>query len=139
MSEFIVDASVAAKWFFHEPHAENALELLAETSDLIAPDLLRVEFANIVWNRSKRNQVSPDQVDSLLADFLGLPIQFIASTTLVAPALSLAVELRQTVYDCLYLATAIERGCELITGDERFLRALPAPLKGHARWIGTYR
>jgi predicted nucleic acid-binding protein len=28
-----------------------------------------------------------------------------------------------TLYDCLYLALAIERGCSLFTADERFFMA----------------
>jgi predicted nucleic acid-binding protein len=31
---------------------------------------------------------------------------------------------RRSVYDCLYLALTLERGCELVTSDERFFNAI---------------
>ena len=136
MKEYVIDASVAAKWFFDEPQSDLALRILAGSVPLVAPDLLRIEFANVLWTHLRRKQISSEQAHTALGDFLGLPIQFEASGNLVAPAMALAVELRQTVYDCLYLATAIERNCKLITADERFLRALPETLKNHAEWVG---
>lgn len=44
-------------------------------------------------------------------------------SNLIGSALALAFRLDQTVYDCLYLALAIEESCPLVTADMRFAKA----------------
>jgi len=41
---FVVDASVAVKWFLEEEFSGEAESLLASSRILIAPDLLRVDI-----------------------------------------------------------------------------------------------
>ena len=48
MSLYVVDASVAAKWFIEEVHAEAALALLRESNRLHAPDFLLVEMDGLL-------------------------------------------------------------------------------------------
>jgi predicted nucleic acid-binding protein len=59
LTRYVLDASVAAKWFLpraHETLVDEALALLsdyaADRISLMAPDLLWPEFANILWRRS---------------------------------------------------------------------------------------
>ena len=42
------------------------------------------------------------------------------SPVTVSPALSIAQDLQHTVYDCAYLAVALEAGCPVVTADRRF-------------------
>ncbi len=49
MRRYTVDASVAAKWFFEEPHTPNAAALLDARFVLHAPDLVLLEVDNVVW------------------------------------------------------------------------------------------
>ena len=48
MSLFVVDASVAIKWFFPEIHGDAALRLLEGEHRLHAPDLIYSEFGNVL-------------------------------------------------------------------------------------------
>jgi predicted nucleic acid-binding protein len=58
---------------------------------------------------------------------------------LVAPALEFALRTRRTVYDCLYLALAVETQAVLVTGDRKFANALTAtPLAKQILWIGDW-
>lgn len=41
-----------------------------------------------------------------------------------ATALRLAMQYRRTFYDSLYLALALHHNCDLITADEKFVRAM---------------
>jgi predicted nucleic acid-binding protein len=50
------------------------------------------------------------------------------SPSLDTSALGLALAHGHPVYDCLYLALALERRCDLITADERFFRAMRVSL-----------
>ena len=52
MKTVIVDASVAAKWFFPEEGSKAAIRLLDGKHNLLAPDLLRSEFGNITWEKA---------------------------------------------------------------------------------------
>jgi predicted nucleic acid-binding protein len=46
--------------------------------------------------------------------------------------MNIAVVERQTIYDSLYLACAVQAGCRLITADERFIQSIKSPqLKPH--------
>lgn len=49
MKSFVVDASVAIKWFVLEEHTIESRLLLDENFELFAPHLLFTEYGNIVW------------------------------------------------------------------------------------------
>ena len=49
MSRVVVDASVAVKWFLPEIHSGAALRYLDDDCERLAPDLLYVEFGNVIW------------------------------------------------------------------------------------------
>ena len=51
------------------------------------------------------------------------PIRLVPMSNLIRPALALAIRIDQTVYDCLYLALAIDESCPLVTADIRFANA----------------
>ena len=53
-----VDASVVVKWFVQESLFEEARLLLAHRLTLYAPDMLLAEFANTIWKKARRNEIS---------------------------------------------------------------------------------
>jgi len=137
MKEIVVDASVAAKWFLPELHADRALRLFSGRQALIAPDLLIAEFGNIVWKQVRRRTISAEEASQMIEDMRQLPVQIVSSGPLIGAALQLAIATDRTVYDCLYLALAVDRECLLVTADERFANSLKAtPYASHIRWIG---
>jgi len=134
----VVDASVVAAAFFPEPHRAAAAALLADGEELVAPDLLLAEVANVIWKRHGRGEIEAAEANDLLADVLRLPISYIPAAELIESALELAVAVRRTVYDSLYLALAIRQGAVMVTGDERLVNALAStPLAASIRWIGA--
>jgi len=54
----VVDASVAVKWFLPEPDAEPAVALLRAGHRLIAPDLLWIEVASVLWKVVRRGSLT---------------------------------------------------------------------------------
>lgn len=137
MKPLVIDTSVAAKWFFPEPHSERSLRLLSGRNALLAPDLIVAEFGNVVWKRCRRGELTADQAAAIVQDFLRMPLEITPAGPLVGTALDLAITSGRTVYDCLYLALAIDRDCRLVTGDERFVNALSrTTLARRIRWIG---
>lgn len=136
MPRYVVDASVAAKWYFQEEHSERAEILFEEDVDLLAPDFLHVEVAAIVWKRVQRGEVTPEVAVQIPAELSQAPIELERATVLVPEALDLALETGRTLYDCLYLALAIREGCLLVTADGRFYNSLQSgPFARHLLWI----
>jgi predicted nucleic acid-binding protein len=135
----VVDASVVAAAFFPEPHHETARGILSSGWDFRAPDLLLAEVGNVVWKRHSRGELSALEAEALLADVLQLPIHYTPAAALVGMALPLAIRLRRTVYDCLYLALAARDGTGMLTSDQRLVNAVAGtPLAAHIAWIGGF-
>ena len=136
MSLFVVDSSVAIKWFLPENHSEAALRLLAQQHTLYAPDLIFSEFSNVLWKRVRKNEISKNEADSTLEGLLALDLQVQPSQSLIPLALGIACRVNRTVYDSLYLAAAIALQFPLVTADARFYRALSkGPFSAHLIWV----
>ena len=137
MKTVVVDASVAAKWFFPEEHSQAANRLFSRRYQLIAPDLLAAEFGNLTWKRVRRRELTPDDAYLLILDFLRLPVTLISSGPILPSALDLAMKIGRTVYDCLYLALAVNKNAVLATADKNFRNTLiDSSLNRYIRLIG---
>ncbi len=124
MTERVVDASVAVKWYIPEVHSDNAARLLNEDCQLNAPDLLLLEFGNILWKKHVRNELDESDVKSIIRAISVVPLQIHQSQALLEGAVEIAIQTKRTVYDCLYLALAIWLKCQFLTADDRLVNAL---------------
>ncbi len=140
MKSCVVDASAICAAFFQEEHAVAAQRLLASDCNLHAPELIIAEVANVIWKRVTRDEIDADEATALLADFRQLPLQLTPSDALIEAALAIALETGRTIYDSLYLALAIDRGCRFVTVDKRFINALTdTPLSKHVCHVTKLR
>ena len=123
----VIDASVAAKWYFPEAGSEEATRVLAEASAgrrrLLAPDLVIAEFTNVLWKKVGLEECRADEAQTILELFETDRPRLIESAALAPRALELALQLGHPVYDCLYLAAAIEYEARLVTADARLARS----------------
>jgi predicted nucleic acid-binding protein len=92
MSRYVVDASVAVKWFIPESHAEAAARLLSTPHELLAPDLIWAEVGNVLWKKWRRNEISRDDARDLLKDFRRFPLVVSPSHSLLDTAWQIATE-----------------------------------------------
>jgi predicted nucleic acid-binding protein len=125
MTDLVVDASVAIKWVIEEPGTREALSLRRHR--LFAPDLLVAECANILWKKTRRNELTLQE--ALLAARLlqRADIELVPMLALLEPATRLAIAMDHPAYDCAYLALAEDLLCDLVTADQRLCtKALPA-------------
>jgi hypothetical protein len=72
---FVVDASVAIKWFVDEPDSAQAAVLLRHS--LAAPDLLAPECANILWKKVTRAELSLEEAEVIALALEGRRSRFI--------------------------------------------------------------
>ena len=138
MNRYVIDASVAVKWFVPEAHTEEALSYFDDDNELFAPDLLASEFGNILWKKVRRQELTPDEARETITLFTQTPIDLIASRPLLEPAFEIATALDRTVYDSLYLALAVHQDCEMITADQRLYNSVQtSELRKHIKCLGV--
>lgn len=124
MRRFVLDASVAVKWFLPEADSEAAQQLLSRDYTLLAPDLIFSEVGNILWKRVLRGELTPEEAEIVLQTFGGIPIEIHDSWPLMLLALEIACQTRRTVYDSLYLALAWHQSAVFVTADAKLVNSL---------------
>ncbi|HSP67307.1 MAG TPA: type II toxin-antitoxin system VapC family toxin [Bryobacteraceae bacterium] len=142
MSLFVLDASVAAKWFLPrtgEPLAEEALALLrryaAGDIEFAVPDLFWAELGNILWKCVRAGRLPHKLATETLTDILHYSLPTARSLDLADDALAIALATGRSVYDAMYVALAVQRDAAFVTADERLVNNLAThwPVK----WLGT--
>jgi predicted nucleic acid-binding protein len=123
----VADASVGAKWLFRESDSTIARRVLeswiAGSLDLRAPGIQAAETAPSIWKRVIREGSRKERRSSFMLDSWST---FDPIADLVEP-LPLATRHRHPIYDCLYVARAMETESELLTGRRKALSCVPAP------------
>ena len=121
MTGYVVDASVAVKWLVEEDHSGEAIGLLGGGSRLVAPALLFAEAANALWAMHRRGEISADDMSDAVDALRAAPVSLPTPMLELAPAASrLGADLDHPVFDCFYLALAIQTQYPVVTADERF-------------------
>ena len=133
---YVVDASIAVKWFFDEEHSAAALRIRGSKALLHAPVFFRLESTNAVCKKIRRGEVDAAGGIECLQRLRQMPMLFHDDTAIMAEALGLALELRRSLYDCLYLALAVELGCQFVTADARFVTGVRnSDYSRHVLWV----
>lgn len=134
----IVDASVAMKWFVAEDGHIEARRLQAVFTRLAAPDFLLIEVANIAWKKARRGELPLATASAIVTDLRASPLRLIEAGTLIEAALALSLEIDHPVYDCLYLAAAVQLDGVCLTADQRLIaKAGTTRLAGRARALSS--
>ena len=134
----VVDASVVLQLCFEEGHSSETERLFQQAKDLLAPDLIWSEVANVIWKRHRRGDVSQENATGIIDQILSLPLRIHASVDLIRDALNLAMQLDRTAYDSLYLALAVQSKSVMVTADKRLFNSLTgSPLNEYVEWIGN--
>jgi len=123
---FVLDCSVAAKWVLPEPDRAPALGWLERYASgevlLIAPDLLMAEFASLVAKRNRRKQISAGQAHEAFALMTKCAPRLFDMRPRLLRALDLSLQYQLSLWDCVYLALALEHDCPVLTADLRLFR-----------------
>ena len=121
MTGYVVDASVVVKWLVSESLSEEASELLKGDTTLVAPELVFAEATNAMWAMRRRGDIGVDDMTEAVHTLQSAPVATPVSMSRLTPAAArLAVDLDHPVYDCFYLALAIQTQYPVVTADTRF-------------------
>jgi predicted nucleic acid-binding protein len=126
--ELVVDSSVAIKWFVTEPLKAQADRLLNDFDSgrlrFLAPSLIYAEIGNIVWKKQTQGDLDAAAATAILDACLTLKLETTPIEALLRNAHPIAVAHRRTLYDSLYVALSVQRGCRFVTADERLKNAI---------------
>lgn len=139
----VLDTSVVAKWFLPEQLSTEADSVLEEVrlgkSDAASPDLIVHEFANILWQRQKKEEISGRQAAAIMSDFERLPIELVPGDVLGSQALKIAGKTGCTAYDGAFMALASGLKCTLITADQGFISLMTGTrFAKRVVWLGQW-
>jgi predicted nucleic acid-binding protein len=140
VSVFVVDASVVVKWFVPEIHSDAARRLLVLPHEYVAPDLLFAETANTIWKKIRREELTAEEGQQLVADIAQIAVETVPCRPLAEDAHALANATGRTVYDSMYVALAVRLNTRSITADDRLeaaLKRIPA-VAGHIQLVQTF-
>jgi len=143
--QYVVDASVAAKWFLNDETAvqeatDYLVRFLGDEILLHAPILLRYEFGNILTRAQREDGRPIDHERSLeaLEIFQDYPITYhdLGKQALLE-TLTLANQLRCSFQDSSYFWLARSLNCRLLTADTKFVQNIPPGiLREHIQALG---
>jgi predicted nucleic acid-binding protein len=126
--KYVLDSNVALKWVLRETDSAKARQLRddyqQQTHELMAPDVFPIEIAHALVRSERRGIITPAQGPMFLADVLASQPQLHPYVPLLWRAYAIASQARIGVYDCLYVALAERKGCEIVTADDRLVRTL---------------
>jgi predicted nucleic acid-binding protein len=136
VSRYVVDASVAIKWYLPEIHNAEAQRLLQTGTVLLAPDLIFSEVGNILWKRVRASDLTEGEAEVVLQSLGQSHLAISPSWPLVMLALEIACQTQRTVYDSLYLALAVREKVTLVTADQKLYNAIHSTsLAGYVLWV----
>lgn len=124
----VVDTSVAAKWYLTEELEKEAQEILdaAQRGEmlLLAPESVEPELWNVLWQRHRRDEFSPEEVRDYWSTFLETPLLLAGVRQLMPLAVKVALQSGCIIYDALFVALAEAEDAVVVTADDKLLRKL---------------
>jgi len=133
LKRFVLDASVALRWFLDDsvsPYADRVKQLLVKGERAVVPALWHLEMSNGLAAAERRSILSFADIDRALLNIERIVAQAIdTSSTFVSvrQALATARAFKLSAYDAVYLDLARHDRLPLASLDERLREAA-----GHA-------
>lgn len=128
MTRFVLDASVALRWFLDDPippYAKRVKQFILTGSRVVVPALWHLEMANGLGFAERRGILTAADVDRSLIDIEQFGQSVDSDTALISArqALATARPLGLSAYDAVYLDLARREQLPLATLDEELRTA----------------
>ncbi len=136
-NQWVVDASVALKWYFRDEELRSQADSLLGAfalgvATLTAPSFIRYEIANAFVVAQRRGRLSSEQLLPRLESFFALDIVYPGENEeFFHSAVELTKRVPVAFYDALYLALAQRLAFNFVTAD----RQLHERTKDELPWV----
>jgi predicted nucleic acid-binding protein len=134
VTRIVVDASAVIPWFIEEEFSQAARSLLDERHERVAPELLLSEVSHGLLKRVRGRIVTRSMVERALVEVAAL-IAIRPAAHLTLPAFDIGLRFDRSAYDALYVAFAIDQGCQLVTADRRLYNATNRAFPQTMVWV----
>lgn len=122
---FVLDNSVVSGWLLDNqatPYTSAVADRLL-TDRAVAPSLLRLEYTNVLRTACKRQHLTAQQGQEMIAELAALPIDLDRELPDPGQLLALALRYELTSYDAAYLDLALRRQLPVATQDAALAEA----------------
>jgi predicted nucleic acid-binding protein len=119
VKRLVIDASIAIKWVVQETGTDEAL--LLRRHRLVAPDLIVAECANVLWKKTVRGELLPEEASAAAQLLERADLELAPMRGLLSGATNWAIRLNHPAYDCLYLALADREAIAFVSADIGFV------------------
>jgi predicted nucleic acid-binding protein len=129
----VLDANIAVKLVCAEPGDRETLDRLQSEDDLLAPEWMLIEAGHAIRRKSLLGEFDRPEAERKLE---AIPVFFEVihpDRPFVKTAMALSFDLDHWIYDCLYLACALQHDARLLTADRKFWNA--AKRAGHGNIV----
>lgn len=124
MKNYIIDASIAAKWIFYEKDSDQAEIFLKKIDRMLVPYLFLIEMSSIISKKVRNRELSISEALEKRKELEDLNFQVFSEKAILKLAFDISISLPITIYDANYLALAIKKEGKLYTSDNRLVNGL---------------
>lgn len=119
---YVVDATVAVKWFLPETHSEHAHRWLQPDLRLTAPEVLIDQVGLVLCRRNRQGILDAETSQRVIRNLTRLPIDWVSDADLAPAALEVSATTTRAYAESLYLALAIRSETQVVTADQRWFQ-----------------
>jgi predicted nucleic acid-binding protein len=133
----VPDASVAVKWFVPEILEEAADRWHQMGFDLLVPAHFHLEVASALLNkvRSSKDDLTAAAAAVVLREVREMRVDVRAIEPLLLHAFEIATRYHRSLHDALYVALALNAGCQFVTADRKLYDATVAAFPATLLWV----
>ncbi len=137
---WVIDTSVALKWFIEEEHTDIASRVLSTGNSLYSIDLMHVEFAHVMCKLARGGKLNREYPTFAFEALSQYQIEVHDTRHLLKLSMIYAKDLRASVFDCCFLALATTINTPVLTADRRFFNAVAtSKVPNLAVWLGDLK
>lgn len=118
----VVDCSAAVAMVQGTPHGKALRALTLTGEEMVAPDILPYELANVAWKMTHADTATGKEARQLVEDCLALVDTLYDAKPLLAEVLHESRRLDHPAYDIFYLVLARRLDACLLTLDKPLIR-----------------
>lgn len=133
---YVIDTSVAIKWYLPEVYQAEAQRFLDPSYDRYAPEFIHAELGSVLLKKVRRGEITADEGRRYLNQLAAAPLLTLEALPLRPASFEFAFQIGSSFYDGLFLALAMQLGGRFVTADDKLYRKVHGgPFAPWALWV----